>query len=757
MALPPLPAGFVLDEDEEEEVGTMAAPGNPPAAPAPPLPEGFVLDEEPGLTGSVTDTSPEEEIDVIGYDAAGAAPHEMPGNLESSWSGLRSGALMGFDDEIEGLGGALGGGIGWLAGKDTGLIDGYTQARDRARARKDEHWEGNALAYGLGFLPGAVMSAPLTMFRGAQAATLPGRLGQAARGGAEAGALSGFGNAQGDFGDQAMSTAGGTLMGIPAGVLSYPVAAGLGNLIGRVSSRFGPRAGQETSGLDMLEWRAPQDANAMATRLDEFETAGVPARLIDVIDESGRGVVRDSASKMTPAREEVARHADDVYTSAQDRVAEQAQRHISNAPDTARQLERQIRGDRVLGGDDEAGVLMGEMMEPLRARPIAIDDDMKMVLSTREGQAALRAAEGLMTDPAEREAARAMLSAARSHARGPIDPEQVWRNEVDEWDELPEVIKAAYRAQRPDVVEQADPFQGVTMTLDMADKFARAMRGRAAKTPGLERVSRDFANAVRGSARQQVPEYEEALAQYAASQGVADAAGGTGRFENSDFLRARPDNFEAQVGRASAEPGAINVNDNPTISERDAMRMRARDDIVDVATGNGGQNAMSVARTVSRGSGQARRNEALLGEEGARALEDSMGREVQRVDNTRFVDSRQGSKTASANRDAVVDGFIDAIPNVATGGKWGIAREAARWLRKGGIRDIDAERLARLSISERPDDVRAAIDYLSSRGMERSRADRFVHAIAEHVAARPATAAPDQPNTPPNSVRALRR
>lgn len=732
--------------------------------------------DEPGIVGGVTDTS--DPLAFPGQENGPAieAPHEMPGNLDAAWSGMKSGALMGFDDEISGLGGGVAGLIGALAGKDTNPIKGYTEARDRARADKQADYEGNTLAYGAGFLPGLITSAPATFMRGAQAETLLGRLLQSGQRGAEAGAASGLGNAEGDFGHQALATGVGAAIGAPMGVVAHPVASFLGNLIGRAVPKNASAAGRaETSGLDMLSQRAPQDANAMATRLDEMEAAGVPARLVDVIDESGRGVVRDSASKMTPARQEVATHANSVYVGAQDRVANQARRHIDPADDTARQLERQIRGDRNLGGDDEAGVLMGAEMDPIRGVVIQIDDGIKSVLSTREGRKALQMAEGLMTDPAERAMARKLMSASGKHAKmadaPPVDPDKFYRDNVPSWDKLPPQAQAQVKAQLPDPnPPQTDPFEGVTMTLDMADKFARAMKGRSAQTPGLERVATEFGNTVRNAARQQVPEYEEALTAYAASQGVADAAGGTGKFEGSDFLKTPADTYARQVEMASPEPAAVMGHNGgppmpedvpvPTVSEADALRRRARDDVVDAATTGGGQNAPRVARTLAHGSdetGQGARNAALLGEEGAENLQRSMREEGNRIDNTRFIDSRVGSKTQSAGRDAVVDGFLEAIPNAATGGKYGIAKLALQWLRKGGIRNVDAERLARLSISENPAHLREAIEYLTSKGMSRARSERFVTGMAASMAVRPFTQAPDGRRDPPNSVRSLIR
>lgn len=728
--------------------------------------------------------------DRTGVPFQAVKPQDV-GTGDAVWSGLQAGALGGFDDEWQAGAGALGNKLGHVLGlnaTDASLGDVYDQILQERRQHKNAAYSDNPVAYGAGYVPGMLLQAFATRGRGAPAESLWGRLGQAAAEGAKGGAISGAGNADSGWGNRIMGGLEGAGVGALLGPALYPLGAMLGGLAtraantgpGRAIANAGTRVGNmaedaldagrgfvgmgpagnaraplrvpENSGLDVLDARAPQDAAAL--------TAGT-GRLIDRVDESGRGVVRDAAGKMTPGRQAVAAHADEVYASAQDRVADAARRNIAPQPQTARQLERQIRGDKNLGGDDEAGVLMGEQMEPLRGKVIQIDDDLKGVLATREGQAALRAAEGLMTDPAEREVVRKLLAAARVHAKGVPEVDEVLRKEVPGWDDMPQKIKDAYLAQRPDLLERADPFANTPLTLDIADKFARAMKGRAAKTPGLERVARDFSNAVRGSARAQVPEYDAALNAYGASQNVADAAAGAGRFEDSSFLRTPADLYADTVGMASAAPGAIaNEAGDLTVSAQDALRRLARDEVVDAATSGSGAGAGGVARQLAfgggdSGAGQAARSSALLGEEGTNALRRDMTAEVNRVRNTDFIDPRRGSQTQSRGQDAIIDGFSDALG--AATSKWSAIHTAAKWLKQGGIRSVDAERLARDAISEDPARIDAAIAYLAQKGMARARATRFVQVFSGALGGRMGGAAQDDgARAPaPNSVRAL--
>lgn len=711
-------------------------------------------------------------------DVYGAKPHESDfdvqtreptGAGEAAWRGLQSGALMGFDDELQAGAGALGNKLGTLFGMNAStadLGDIYNAILQERRQSKDAAYSDSPWAYGAGFVPGSVMSAFATRGRGApmENASLWQRMVPAGIEGAKQGAISGAGNAEDGFWNRMAGAAGGAALGGPLGMLGVPIADVVGNLAGRAWQAVRPSARNAESGLDVLASRAPQSAPAMRQQVTEMEAAGVPPRLVDVVDSSGRRVMRDATHKITPANQAVEEHAASVYSGAQDRVTEQARRNITAEPMTGRQIARQIEGDPTLDIIGDRDSAMAAAMEPLRGQPVPITTDMKDILATREGQAALRGAEGLMTDPADRAVVRQVLAAAREHSKGPVDVDAILRKEVPGWDDFPQAVKDAYLKQRPDLLEDTDPFKGVNFTLDMADKFARAMKGRAAKTPGLERVTRDFANTVRNSARTAIPEYDAALQQYAAASGVAEAASGTGAYEGSSFLRSPAEDYAARVGAAETQPAAIprGAEGQPSMSERQAMAVRARDEIIDRATSGGGQNAGAVARQLAygggdTGAGQAARSEALLGPEAAGNLQRGMQQEVARVRNTEFIDPARGSKTAVTGRDAIVDGFSDAVSSISS--KWGIIHAAGRWLKQGGIRGIDAERLSRDAISSDPARIEQAISYLEQKGMARDRAQRFVSSLAGAIGGRAGGSAQSdgEKAPPPNSIRVLHR
>jgi hypothetical protein len=191
-------------------------------------------------------------------------------------------------------------------------------------------------------------------------------------------------------------------------------------------------------------------------------------------------------------------------------------------------------------------------------------------------------------------------------------------------------------------------------------------------------------------------------------------------------------------------------------SEADAIRIRARDAVVDRATSGSGAQAMSTARQLSRGTAQQQRNRALLGEEGAARLERGMENEVRRVVNTQYIDPRTGSQTAGRQEDSAVGEFLAMGADVASSGKTGLIRAARSWLRDAGIKNVDAERLVRDAISEDPARVRQAIDYLARRGVSRERAGSMMRWISSTAAGRAmgGTFGSERPRPIPNSVRA---
>lgn len=706
--------------------------------------DGWEVEAEEGLEGEVTYDPADWVINDAGEEQyVGPEARENTGDASAMWSGMKSGALRGWDDEWQALFGAVGNKIGSAVGMnetpdDVGFWDIYDVLQHKNEGIKNDAWETNPVAYGTGFVPGMLMGpsfARLTRSGG----TIPQKVAGAMGIGAIEGGVTGAGNSEPGLANRLLGGVGGAAIGAATAPLLLPLTGAITAVGSRVKERL-TRRNHLNSGLEVMATRAPQDEAAMLARVDEMEAAGVPPRMLDVVDESGRGVVRTTANKMTPARQELADHANVVYESAQDRVAEQARRNISREPRTARQLARQIK---------EEQDALGPQFDAVRGEPVPVTQDIIDVLSTREGLAALRSAEGLMIDKADRAVVRQMIAAVRQ-AEKLGSPEDQARKLFPGFDRLaPEAQQQMLRQ-----LDIKDPMADITLTVDIADKFARAMKGRSTTNPGLERVATAFGNTVRNAARVASKGYDDVMDEFQDIARVGEAAGGTGRFENTDFLRSAPDDYAHTVSTAerTAPEGAPG-------SERDMLAIRARDDVVDRATQGSGADAMGVARTVARGSAQRQRNETQLGEEGARRFESGMREEVGRVDNTRFIDPRIGSQTQPMRSDDEAVGEIGNFVADSTRGLWGTIHGAARWLRGAGIRGVDAERLTRDAISEDPQRVRDAIAFLTQKGMAIDRARSFVRALGAQMAGRAGGAAMsgDADRPPPNSVRSILR
>lgn len=632
---------------------------------------------------------------------------EKTGAGAAAWAGVKSGALRGFDDEWEAFWGATGNKLGSTLGlneSDASFGEIYDTLREENQQRKDQAWEDNPAMFSIGFLPGALTGPSFARAGGGS-----GGARQAANTGAAEGFISAMGNSEGNIVERLPDAALGGVMGYAAGGALNPVVDFAGGTLARVKERlgFGPAARTADSGLEALARRADPDPVAMQARAAELQDLGFDdVRLLDLLDESGRGVVSAAANKGTSANADLARFADDVYSSAQDRVAGQAERVISDSPVTAAQAAdatTQLRDDTI-----------ERAMEPLRDQPVPVTDDIMDILGTREGIAALRGAQGFMTDVGDRAAVDKILSSVRAIQR--LDPK------------LPPTIRAQIAREL---------MKDANITVDIADKFARAMGGRGAKTPGLERVASNFARTVRDAARGASDDYSRVMDDYADASGVIDAAQGTGRrFEGTDFLSAPPDRLAGAFGDANAVgPNFIDEAGGAQrgLSEAEAMRIRARDEVANRAREGAGQNAMSVARQVSRGSNQRRRNEALLGPEDADSLQRGMAAEVNRVDATRYVDPRIGSQTyrrmQEAENSAMTDTVVETAASAGFSPVWTLVRATGRFLKNTGMRNVDAERLVRDSID--PARTQDAIAFLVQRGMPKSKAQQTIRMIQQ--------------------------
>jgi hypothetical protein len=250
------------------------------------------------------------------------APPDI-GYLGAAGAGLRSGAMLGFPDELAGLQ-AASGGVPDFAGLPTGKLvalarlgyealagrgqatEAYEQARDQERqalATAREQYPGTTLA---GELAGGVAT-PIPGMAALRTAGMGARALGSAAAGAGVGALAGAG--AGETGAERLSGAasGGLVGGLVGGVASpvLDVAARGGAAALREAGRIFPNVERRAAGMvDYAAREAQRVDPAARTRLTPAEAAATPESVVaDIAGEPGRAVARWAANASPQARE----------------------------------------------------------------------------------------------------------------------------------------------------------------------------------------------------------------------------------------------------------------------------------------------------------------------------------------------------------------------------------------------------------------------------------------------------------------------
>jgi len=701
-------------------------------------------------------------------------PNGRHSTAEDAWFGLRHGALAHFDDRLDALGGAAG---DYLGGKIEDALgyhrphpsfsDSYDINLDRARSEVYDHQNGGSgLAFGLGEVGGSLL-APTRGVGLARDASLGMRAVDAGVRGAQIGGET----ALGDTGDltNVPDAVGNVVKGVGEGGVTgaavAPVIHGIGSAAG-AAYRMIPRAGEDTSGLAVLHAGAPQDADAMEAKLAQYKAAGVPARLVDLVDAKGQRLIGIAANK-TDAANIVSQHADQVYDNFPERVVNQAGKiappEMQGA--TARQASRALSGDITD---------LGPRYDAVRNNPVAVDGAMADVFRTAEGRSALRVV-ARQLGPEDSAKLGDLIKGLQSTGTKASDSEPPADLMVmgKRFDELPPKLQDIIRA---DFSAKAGAAGGgaPTMTVDIADKTARALN-KAAQKSGNPGALTDMASTIRNAARVQHPEYDAALNDHATLAGLRDAADGTGRYQGTDFLKTPSDDFQHNFGAApNTNASVVDANGEPLTmpSAQDLMRVRAQQRVQDIA-GNGNREALAVADRLGRdGTNQATRTDSLLGPDAGADLRAGMSTEAERYRNTQNIDPRLGSKTSRMQQGS--DDLDDlatllsggaAAAHAATGSPYGVAnlaRKVSTWFGKVGISGVDANRLVRDALSEDPQKIQSSIEFMRQRGMDPAIGQRIVRTIinsknAGNAAAQAAGSgvANSAPPPAPNSVRAV--
>lgn len=466
-----------------------------------------------------------------------------------------------------------------------------------------------------------------------------------------------YANTIGEFAPNALGGGSGTartLSVVVPGVLSE----GAGQLTeGSPIEPWARLAGGTVGGLAVSMRRSPQSATEVLTerfrpngqefmqRYQAFREAGIQPTLVDLMDESGRGVVRAAASRQTPARQAAQDFADTRALNLPDRMSRQARRTISPDPRTPDQIRTELTDARRVQADADFGAVRNER--------VPLTDDAVMALRTDDGRQAIRAA-----------AARSLRS---------LDPDE--RNIGAELNRLADEVLDAPGEVRVSVGQAQSISEALFDSAEVAQR-----QGRNFDAMSLRRL----ANSVRGTASESVPGYRQALDNYAAGSRLIEATD-----LGEQFMLRNTDEFVEGVGRLSPE-------------ERQMALASARR-AVERAAGENPASAPGVARRLANAPEQQARNRALLGDK-ANAMQDAMRLEAEAVENARQVAPRTGSQTQLRDQDAQqLRGVYQAITNP----KGAIVDAILNRLKTRGMSDEQARQLVEMAID--PQQTEAAL------------------------------------------------
>jgi hypothetical protein len=403
----------------------------------------------------------------------------------------------------------------------------------------------------------------------------------------------------------------------------------------------------EESAVAKFARKAPQRVPQLQQRAAEYRAAGIEPTLADLVDESGRGVVRATASRMTPAREEAQRFAEARALNLPDRIGGQARRILSDDPRTPQQIAQDLGARRAQQAAEQFGAVRGEVV------PLA-----------PEGVQALR-------HPLAR---RAITEAAQRER----DPE----------------VRAALNRLATDALDAP----ATPVTVGMMDRVSRVLNGQAGAAfrsgdNDLGATFRDLGDALRTPTRQAVPGYDQALNNFAAESRLMGAAERGG-----DFLSRNTDEFVADLADYAPEELGL-----ARATARRAIE-RAAGENVSAAPGVARRLAFAPEQQARNRSLLGEHDAQRL--QDAMALEERAVQNARYVaPNTGSpTQGRLQDAVDAAGNVAQMGGQVargDLIGSALTGAKL--------WLKARGINDAEAEALTRLALDPQRTDQAMAV------------------------------------------------
>jgi hypothetical protein len=396
-----------------------------------------------------------------------------------------------------------------------------------------------------------------------------------------------------------------------------------------------------------------QDPAAMRARVAEFRAAGIDPAMVDVVDDAGRGMVRATASRPTPARQATTDFRDARALDLPDRIGAQARKIVSSDPRNPVQIRDEIAARRSAEADQLFGAVRNERF--------TLADDAVAALRSQDGRDAIR------------QAAKDALNS--------LDPAD--RNIANELNRLADTVLDA-----PGIAEMnVGMAQAISKSLlDGAEVANRAGRGNSARLLG------NLGRAVRNNARQSVPGYDDALRRFADDSRLIDATE-----LGSMAIRGNADEF----GKAVSGVGQDEISVARAVMRREIER----------AAGENISAAPNVARRLAFAPEQRARNRYLLGPDDAGTLQNNLALEERIVRNANDVAPRIGSQTFDKAQDAErVAGVLGSIQKFSRGDVVGLAMDRLRTL---GVRDDIAQAITEMAINPaRTDDALQALEQL---------------------------------------------
>jgi hypothetical protein len=438
-----------------------------------------------------------------------------------------------------------------------------------------------------------------------------------------------------------------------AGPKGEAVARFAGGVVGAGMASMRPqnllRAEEHPAG--MVDARARQNPVSMTQRAEDFRSAGMSPTLTDVVDDSGRGVIRAAGNRMTEGRQVANDFATGRALDLPSRIGNQARRVMSSDPRTPDEIRASMAAARGAHADTAFGAVRGDTVD--------LGVDGLDTLRIPEVVDAIGEAMRRERDPA---------------ARGALEQLAAWAGGDHSSGAAPQI------------------------TIGMADRISRVLlsKARATNDADLRATLTQFGEAIRSPARDASPGYASALEGYGADSRLHAAAG-----VGEGLMTRNTDEFAAGARRMSDPERELAL-----ASGRRAIERKAGENI---------GAAPRVARSLADAPEQQARNAALMGPARAGDLQHGMRMEARAVDNARMIQPKAGSGTHLNDADAarVADGIETAVRTGSRAMRHDWAGIGLDWLRSRGMNDAEAEALVRLATD--PTQTEAAIQAITAR------------------------------------------